>query len=230
MVGSTKSFAPSVTDPEHAPQQVFPKTLLFLRHGQTRWNQRSIYQGSRDIPLHAMGMAQAKRNGLLLRQLWQDGTFPAFSPRTGTGSTIISSPLERARHSALIMAREIQGNTVPPIRVETDMRVREVAMGRWEGLTSPTVKELFPKERKRRKTDPWNFEPDGGESMARRLHDLSACLQGLPSGTVIVTHFQIIRMVHHLLGGFAPRDACAVAVPHVGITVWNDRNLVQING
>ena len=37
--------------------------VYFVRHGQTNWNAEHRLQGQADVPLNALGRAQAERNG-----------------------------------------------------------------------------------------------------------------------------------------------------------------------
>jgi probable phosphoglycerate mutase len=85
----------------------------FLRHGETDWNAQGISQGNVDIPLNAVGLAQARAAALLLRN-------------RGI-ATIAASPLSRARVTA-----EIVGEALAlPVRI--DAGLREVAFGVQEG-------------------------------------------------------------------------------------------------
>ena len=85
----------------------------FLRHGETDWNAQGISQGNVDIPLNAVGLAQARSAAALLRNR---GIV-----------TIVASSLSRARVTA-----EIVGETLAlPVRI--DAGLREVAFGVQEG-------------------------------------------------------------------------------------------------
>ena len=62
------------------------RTFWFLRHGETDWNARGLSQGNVDIPLNAVGAAQALTAAGLLR---------------GRGiHSIVTSPLSRAEDTA----------------------------------------------------------------------------------------------------------------------------------
>ena len=92
---------------------IAPVPFWYLRHGETDWNARGLSQGSIDVPLNDLGLAQAREAGERLR---------------GRGiASIVASPLSRARVTAEIVA-DILGL---PVAIEPDLR--EVAWGIREG-------------------------------------------------------------------------------------------------
>ncbi|MFL1461472.1 histidine phosphatase family protein [Roseococcus sp. DSY-14] len=91
-----------------------PIPFWFLRHGETDWNAQGLSQGQTDIPLNAIGRAQAERAAQALR---------------GKGiATIVTSPLSRARETAEAVARALS----LPIAAE-DPELMEVRFGEQEG-------------------------------------------------------------------------------------------------
>jgi probable phosphoglycerate mutase len=99
--------------PPPAGPKLSPAPYWFLRHGETDWNRDQRTQGSTEVPLNANGMAQAEAAAVLLQ---------------GRGiARIVSSPLERARHTADIVAK-VLGLTVT---IDTDLR--EANFGAHEG-------------------------------------------------------------------------------------------------
>ena len=89
------------------------RAFWFLRHGETDWNARNLSQGSVDIPLNDVGLAQARVAAGLLRN-------------RGI-RTIVASPLSRAHDTARIAAEAIGGTVL------LDDELREVAFGEQEG-------------------------------------------------------------------------------------------------
>jgi broad specificity phosphatase PhoE len=90
-----------------------PVPFWFLRHGETDWNAQGLSQGRTDIPLNAVGLAQAERAARTLE---------------GLGiATIVASPLSRARVTAEIAA----GALGLPVSFDDDLR--EVNFGEQEG-------------------------------------------------------------------------------------------------
>src|SRR5262249_13807186 len=73
-------------------------TIYFVRHGETDWNAAKRYQGRRDIPLNATGLAQGRRNGQVLAEL--------IGSRAAS-LDYVASPLMRARETMEIMRAEI---------------------------------------------------------------------------------------------------------------------------
>lgn len=68
--------------------------IYLARHGETDWNKEKRFQGHRDIPMNETGIRQIEE---LARRIREKGI-------TFTG--IISSPLERARKSAEMIAEK----------------------------------------------------------------------------------------------------------------------------
>ncbi|MDO5712539.1 MAG: histidine phosphatase family protein [Micrococcales bacterium] len=98
--------------------------LIVLRHGVTDHNARGIWQGHLDIPLNATGLAQARAAAHAIAALR-----PAF---------VIGSDLARAHRTAEEVA------DAADLDLEVDAALREIHVGRWQGLTAGEVAELFP--------------------------------------------------------------------------------------
>jgi len=87
--------------------------FLFIRHGQTDWNLKEMWQGWTDIPLNETGHAQARN---------------AISILSGKGiSRIVSSPLIRAHKTAEIINEHL---SVPLLVVDG---FKECSLGILEG-------------------------------------------------------------------------------------------------
>lgn len=69
------------------------KHLYFVRHGLSVMNKRGIYSGRTETPLAPEGITQAQEAGKALKGLSID--------------LIVSSPLERARETAALIAQQI---------------------------------------------------------------------------------------------------------------------------
>jgi uncharacterized phosphatase len=100
-------------------------SLYLVRHGETDWNAQRRIQGSTDIPLNAMGRAQAATTGRLLARREWDG--------------IYSSPLSRAFETASIIAAEVGLD-----RPRTIDAIVERNYGAAEGLNWEEIEARFP--------------------------------------------------------------------------------------
>ena len=87
--------------------------LYVMRHGQTDWNVRQVYQGQTDIPLNETGLAQA--------QAAKEKVWP------GMVDLILCSCLTRARQTAAAVNEILR----VPVIYRPDMIER--AFGEWEG-------------------------------------------------------------------------------------------------
>ena len=133
--------------------------IYLLRHGQTEFNRAGRYQGALDSPLTEMGRAQATAMGARLKALIGDGS----------DWRLQSSPLGRARQTA-----EIVGAALGIDEIELEPRLREITLGKWDGLTMEDIDAQFPGALDGAKRYEWMFRAPSGESygaMSARLKD-----------------------------------------------------------
>ena len=118
--------------------------LTLVRHGETPANLEGVWHGSTDGPLTPRGREQALRVAGFL------------GARHADASAIYSSPLRRARETALA----ISGRLGLELRLETGLA--EFDLGSWEGKS---YRELHERHRlwDEMRRDP-DFAPHGGES------------------------------------------------------------------
>lgn len=171
--------------------------IYFVRHGQTDWNAEGRYQGTRDVPLNAIGRAQADGNGPLLRTLMVGaGQDPA-------AFDWYASPLGRTRETMQRVRRAFDAD-LPP--VTHDPRLVEISFGVLEGALHEELPEHLIIAPGRRDESFWDFRPEDGENyedVAARLHAFGAELE---RSSVIVAHGGILRILRYLIEGAAKAD------------------------
>jgi probable phosphoglycerate mutase len=119
--------------------------ILAIRHGETDWNAQQRLQGHADVPLNALGLAQAQR---LVQALQAEPV-----------RAIYSSDLSRASQTALPAAQALG----LPIRLDPGLRER--CFGAFEGHTYAQIESLWPADAQAwRRRDP-EFAAPGGESL-----------------------------------------------------------------
>ena len=99
-------------------------TLYLVRHGETEWNKSGRYQGSTDVALSDMGMAQAEKVASYFKDIPLDG--------------VITSPLQRARITAEGIAKS------HGMELEIVPALQELCFGDWEGKTFSEIDQLWP--------------------------------------------------------------------------------------
>jgi len=180
--------------------RIDPSLDLYLtRHGETAYNRANRFCGSSDSPLTQTGIAEAERNGRVLRA--------AIGPED---LGIVASPLQRAIHTAEIMRGEIGR---PQLSIETDPRLREISFGAWEGLTLDEIKERDPDEWELRVADRWHHAPPGGESYAAVATRAGDWLSQAGGRLLVVTHGAVDRILRGLYAGLAPEEICKLSEP-----------------
>ena len=100
-----------------------PSKVLLIRHPESAWNKRGIYQGQIDTPLSPLGRVQAE---LVAARL-------AREPISG----VVTSPLRRAKVLAQAIARYHH------LHAEPDERLTEISHGNWEGISRRDIEELL---------------------------------------------------------------------------------------
>ncbi|ABQ47422.1 MAG TPA: histidine phosphatase family protein [Thermotoga sp.] len=116
--------------------------LYLIRHGETIWNEKGLWQGITDVPLNEKGREQAKKLANSLERV----------------DAIYSSPLKRSLETAEEIARRFEKEII----VEEDLRECEISL--WNGLTVEEAIREYPVEFKKWSSDP-NFGMEGLESM-----------------------------------------------------------------
>lgn len=119
--------------------------LLLCRHGQTAFNAALRFQGQLDEPLSELGREQAR---LLAQRLVPEPIDVAYT-----------SDLGRAHETATVA---LAGREVP---LHVDKRLREVAFGRWEGMTFSEIRDQYPDDVAARDRDRVHYAMPGGESL-----------------------------------------------------------------
>ena len=150
-----------------------PTRLIFVRHGETDWNQEDRWQGHADTELGETGKRQAEAAAKAVI---------AMKPQA-----LYSSDLRRALYCAEIIAAEVG------LSVIATPELRERSVGEWEGLNEDEVIERFPAERLAHMAHPGTFRAPGGESRAdvcsRVATFLDEVLQDHPGQVVaLITH------------------------------------------
>lgn len=186
-------------------------TVLLIRHPESAWNRKGIYQGQTDIPLSSLGRAQAE---LVAARLSREHV-----------SGVVCSPLKRARTLAHVIARYHH------LEPRTDERLTEIHHGPWEGLHRDEVERQFPDMFRTWNVTPHDVSFPGGESLgdvhSRSVEPVAELLAQPDGGTwVVVTHDTVCRLVvaaaqQQPIAGFS-----AVALENAGITTLVGPTLV----
>lgn len=154
--------------------------LALIRHGQTDWNLTGRMQGRTDIPLNDTGRAQALAAAVpLAAEPWD---------------VVVSSPLDRARETAAIIARELD----LPVGGAYDELI-EQDFGEAEGTLVSELDVRWPKR------DFADMEPDV-EVGPRGIRGLDRIAVDHPGARVLaVAHGTLIRFTLAAISGHDPR-------------------------
>jgi probable phosphoglycerate mutase len=172
--------------------------LYYVRHGQTDWNAERRLQGQHDIPLNALGRAQASQCGRILRDLF------AREGRGAGNLDYCASPLGRARVTMELMRAQLG---LDPEAYLTDARLMEMSFGRWEGFTAAELEAREAQALAARERDKWNFALPGGESYAQLMIRVRAWYRTIERDTVVSAHGGVARALIAHLGISLPQDA-----------------------
>ena len=99
--------------------------IYFVRHGETEWNVKKIFQGVKDSPLTSLGKEQARKLKNRLNKLGFDYFY--------------SSPLGRAKETLRILTENRKNITLGEIE-----NFREIDMGEMEGVPREEFERKYP--------------------------------------------------------------------------------------
>jgi probable phosphoglycerate mutase len=164
--------------------------LYLVRHGATPLTTENRFSGAEGVPLSDEGRAQVEH---LAIRLAKDRI-----------SAVYSSPLDRARETAEILAEPHQ---LKPIFLDG---LREISHGHWEGLTRTEVESRYPGEYAAWEEDPFTFAPEGGESgisvLSRALPAVrEIVVRHRDEDVLVVSHKATLRLILSSLLGFDGR-------------------------
>lgn len=97
--------------------------IYLVRHGESEWNRKGIFQGSSDPPLSQKGIEEAQATARRFQ----------YIPLQG----IYCSGLIRAIDTAEIISHH------HPLTIQKEVGLNERMMGEWEGLTQKTIKARY---------------------------------------------------------------------------------------
>ena len=87
---------------------------IIVRHAESNWNKKGIFQGQKNPKLSSNGLIQASKIHFGLKGIPVD--------------YIYSSDLERAKKTAEILNNSLR------LPIEITDNIREIGFGQWEGL------------------------------------------------------------------------------------------------
>ncbi len=177
-------------------------SLCIVRHGETAWNAEHRVQGQLDVPLNAIGQAQA----LAVSKVLTQESFDA----------IYSSDLSRARQTAAPTA----GFFAIKVILEKDLRERHY--GIFERLTYAEVKVRYPEDYARFEARDPEYAFRTGESLrefsARSISVIARIAKENEGKSVLVfTHGGVLDKLYRFVTGLplgAPRD---YRIPNAGL-------------
>ena len=159
-------------------------TIFLLRHGHVEFSGAESgspkrFHGQTDTPLSHTGREQAR--------VWHS----ELAEKKVTG--IYASDLVRCAETARIIAGK------ESVEVQLLPALREINLGKLEGLSMDFVRTRFPEEWKKRGNDLLHYRPEGGESFAdleKRVLPAFETIAGKHEGnTLIVAHAGVNRMI-----------------------------------
>ena len=176
--------------------------LILVRHGETDWNVRGIYQGQADPPLNARGETQAREAAERLQ---------AMEVRP---AAIYASPLRRAWQTAEIIAAAL-----PPAPLRAEPRLMEIHLGAWQERHVDEIARRWPEIFRQWEENPWRTRPPGGETLAEVQQRVDAAIDDIlarhPRDTVIVVAHRLpIAFVKVRFQGLDPAEVRHIPVPN----------------
>ena len=182
--------------------------FIFARHGQSEHNRKRLLQGQFNSGLTPTGVRQAEA---LAAYLHTEGA---------TFDRIITSPLERARHTAQIIAEKLEA----PLEIDENWKERHFGQG--ENQSYETIRSWFDQN-----GHPTPFEPafENGETawqIHQRAMQAVERLLSMPVGSyLVVAHGHVFSVVIGLILGILPSGGRR---PPVHLTAFDNTSTAEL--
>ena len=163
------------------------RRLVLLRHGRTEWNASARMQGRLDPELDEVGRAQAER----------------VAPLVAAHRPVVLVASDQRRAWATATAVGGASGLVP----RPEPRLRETALGEWEGRTGPEIEAEWPGALAAWRHDA-TYVPPGGEAR------IDACARALPAVADLIA--ELDDGAPDAVGYDADPGATALLVAHGG--------------
>ena len=179
-------------------------TLVLVRHGQTDWTDEGRWQGQASLPLNELGCEQAYQAAEFHKQFGFHALY--------------SSDVRPAMETAHIIGHELG------LDVIVEPRLRDINLGKWQGMLSSEVQAQYPAEFRRWHEQPLAAQPPDGETLValskRVLEVVNEIIARHPRQRVgVVSHEFPIAVVLCRSAGLG-LDHVRSMVPHAGM--WNE--------
>ncbi len=153
--------------------------LYLMRHGAIEATEEKRFVGQIDLPLSPYGRKQSERQARQLKDIPFSGVW--------------CSDLKRAYETAAIVSQD-RG-----LAIRSAPELREINLGRWDGMSMKQIREQFPDLWQARGEDFGNFRPPGAESFAdlrqRAVPFIRQIAAQSAGNTLIIAHAGVIRVL-----------------------------------
>ncbi|MGL4653217.1 histidine phosphatase family protein [Cetobacterium sp.] len=186
--------------------------IYFVRHGETIWNTLKIFQGRSNSPLTELGIEQAKKLSVFLKDI--------------EFNKIYSSPQERAMQTTKLILGD-RTTDITPID-----EFQEINMGKVEGIPREDFEKNYPIEYHNFWHNAIDYNPSAyeGESYEEILHRVKIGLDKLisenSSGNILViSHGVTLKAIFNIINQKGIDEFSKQAVPENTSTT-----IVEYNG
>lgn len=177
--------------------------IYLVRHGETEWNAAGRFQGAKDSPLTARGLAQADAIGRLLARL--TASEPILRAHV--------SPLGRAGQTAEAIHRR------RPLDRRVEPRLAEVTLGSWDGMTDFEIEAEHPGRLDGADAFDWYFRSPDGEAAAKVVARVADWLSTVDGPVLAISHGLTGRIVRGVYAGLDIDAMLRLDVPQDGVFV-----------
>jgi len=154
-----------MTDEQTLIPEGLDAVIAMVRHGESEWVAKGLFQGQGDPPLTELGQRQAL---LTARRIARRTRRPMLPLPVGPPRSILHSPLARAAETAAVIGRAVSSGrgddaVAVPVPVVPEPGLLEIGQGEWEGVPGTEVAERWGDLLEAWRRDPLSAWAPGGE-------------------------------------------------------------------